>query len=258
MERTTLGAILRTSQAFCSQLCEKETLNHGIAYYCPRYPVLPEANQFREIIAEDSSKVENALRESDAWFTSKDIRCLAWSPAEGVTADTWEPLLARQGFRRREFVGWALSKWTPVPVDSDIRILPARAMRAALAELISLESPGEAADTAKTRWQAMSDRLDVPQFDLFIAMAGARPVGRCALYQVGDIARIMEFVRVPGSPKESGPSLLAHVLALARRLTMRNVVAQVDAHSSDLSPLFESAGFIRNAQFVEFHRGQSP
>ena len=53
MERSTVGSLLRTTQALCGQLCEKETLTHGIAYTCARYPNLSEVNQFREVVVED-------------------------------------------------------------------------------------------------------------------------------------------------------------------------------------------------------------
>ena len=33
MQRSTTGSILRSTQALCGQLCEKKTLEYGIAYY---------------------------------------------------------------------------------------------------------------------------------------------------------------------------------------------------------------------------------
>ena len=35
--------------------------------------------------------------------------------------------------------------------------------------------------------------MNDPNFDLFLAMVDGQPAGRCALYQVGDIARVTDL-----------------------------------------------------------------
>src|SRR3989304_5124695 len=98
MERTTVGSLLRSTQAYCSELCEKETLEYGIAYYNPRFASLPEANQFREVLIEDPSRIPEAFEQTETWFRHRELFCPRWAPAEGQGTKELADFLTQHGF----------------------------------------------------------------------------------------------------------------------------------------------------------------
>lgn len=254
MERSTVGSILRTSQAYCGQLCEKQTLQYGIAYYCKRFAALPEANQFREVIVDGPARLPDALAEADAFFTQHRLFCRRWAPADGTASDALAAFLARQGFRRRDCSAMVLADWVDIDVPDSIRVLPARAMRAAVREtFLDAEEP-KAPRLNKLAADACLERMDDATFDMFVAMIGDQTAGRCALYQVGDIARIVDLaVRPPFVDRGVDRALLAHVLAMAKRLTIRNNCMQID-HDDPRRDWLEAIGFVSDGTIVEFER----
>jgi hypothetical protein len=255
MERTTVDSLLRTTQAWCSQLCAKQTLDYGIAYYSQRFPGLPEVNQFREVIVEETVKIPVAYEQAEEWFAEKGLFCYRWAPAEGRPSEPLSSFLEAQGFRPRQDVAMLLTDWVHLEPVPGVRILSARAMRGAFRRTLTGSSPpGRACDDAV---EAYVERLDDPQFDMFVAMKDKRPAGRCALYQVGDIARIMDLA-VPDLHAAPGVThaLLGHVLALAKRLVMRNICTQLHSEDSAVRALFESAGFVADGEIVEFQRAR--
>src|SRR3990172_8473514 len=98
MDRTTVGSLLRSTQAYCSELCEKETLEYGIAYYNPRFSLLPEANQFREVLIEDLARIAEAFEQTEKWFRQQEMFCHRWAPAEGRGTDELADFLTQHGF----------------------------------------------------------------------------------------------------------------------------------------------------------------
>jgi len=255
MERTTIGSLLRSTQAFGSQLCEKQTLEQGIAYYCRRFADLPEANQFREVVIDAPEQIAAAFDEAEAWFHDQGLRCHVWAPAGGGASAELNAFLATQGFRERGYLAMRLTTWVNMEPVGDIRVLPARAMRAAVRQTFGeVTTSGEDGDADQLA-DALNERMNDPQFDVFVAMIGARPVGRCALYQVGDIARVMDLhVSAPSRRDDVQRSLIAHVLAMAKRLQMRNICVQVDETDTQRRAWFEAAGFVADGRIVEFHR----
>jgi len=255
MQRTTVGSLLRSTQAFCGQLCEKETLDYGIAYYCPRFPDLAEVNQFREVIVQDPEKLPAAFEEADRFFAAKNLVCRRWAPAEGSASAEMTAFLESKGFRKQQFAAMAAVHWMEAPEPHDVRVLPARALRAAFRETF-LRSPEP--DTPAQREalaDAYSERMDDPSFEMFVAMAGKEPAGRCALYQVGDIARVMDLHVLPGFADHSvHVALLWHVLSLAKRLAMRNICALIEEEDGVRREWFRDAGFIEDGAITEFQR----
>lgn len=258
---STVGSILRATQAFCQQLCDKQTLDHGIAFYSDRFAGLPEANQFREIVLPDSSTVADAFRESEAWFRDHGLTCLRWAPAAGMKSDDWGDFLASHGFAQRTFTAMLLTDRVELQPPPDVRILHARAVRAAFRETV-LQPPRARGTTppqtsGAREWMAdaCEARLDDPQFDMFVALVEKRAAGRAALYQVGDFARIMDFVVLDDfAGRGVERALLDHVLALARRLAMRSVVVQVSDAEPERCELFQAGGFTADGRITEFHR----
>lgn len=258
MAHSTVGSLQRSTQAYCLQLCEKETLEFGIAYYSKKYAALPEANQFREVIATEPDQVDRAFAESQAWFESQGLSCHRWAPADGNGSDALTDFLTDRGFALRRYTAMTLTQWAELETPDDVKVLPARAMRNVFREMLDTEAKRTSPQAAEQSIEACEERLDDPQWDMFVALADKKPAGRCALYQVGDIARLTEL-HVLESQLDRGvkQALTAHVLALAKRLAMRNICLQVDSDDKAMRAWFQSAGFVEDGTIVEFERQPS-
>ncbi len=255
MERTTVGLLLRSTQAYCTQLCDKETLEYGIAYYNPRFASLPEANQFREVLIEDPAQMPQAFEQTETWFHKRNMFCHRWSPADGQATKELADFLTRRGFRRRQHMAMSLARWVDQKTPEQVRILPARPMRTAYRETFTQVDTPELSAMGELLAEAALERLDDPHFDMVVALWEKHPAGRCGLYQVGDIARVMS---VDVLPKYAGlgieEALLGYVLALAKRLTMRNVLAQIGETDLAGQSFLKNAGFVCDGEIAEFER----
>ncbi len=255
MERTTVGSLLRTTQAYCGQLCEKETLDYGIVYHNRRFAALPEASQFREVLIEDAARIPEAFEQAEMWFQKRDLFCRRWAPAEGRGTSDLAEFLIRNGFRARRHVAMSLVRWVDLKAPERVRILPARAMRTAYRETFTEGYAPESSTMRELIAEASLERLDDPHLDMVLALWDKRPVGRCGLYIVGDIARVMNvWVSPDFVDRGVEEALLAHVLALAKRLTMRNVLAQIEETDLAGQVRLEKTGFVRDGEIVEFER----
>lgn len=259
MDRTTAGSLLRTTQAYCGQLCEKETLDYGIAYYNRRFAALAEANQFREVLIDDAARIPEAFEQTESWFRKRDIFCHRWAHAEGRGTDELANFLTRQGFHTRRYFAMSLSRWVDHQTTEQVRILPARAMRTGYRETFTHRDARESSTMRELLAEASLERLDDPHLDMVLALWDKKPVGRCGLYVVGDIARVMS---VWVSPTFAGrgieEALLANVLALAKRLAMRNVLTQIGETDRAGRTFLENAGFACDGEIVEFERDPLP
>ena len=241
MERTTVSAYLRTTQAWCLQLCEKETLDHGIAYVNPRHATLPEACHLREVVIEDPAAVAEAFARTEHWFRERKLRCLRWAPVESQPLEPLAGVLAANGFVTRRYNVLALSRWEVPAANGDIRILPARAMRSAFLSTF----------VVSTEADAFAERLDDPHLDMFVAVGPGGPVGRCGLFQVGDIARVVEPVAADPVLERT---LVAAALSLAKRLAYKTVLMQCNSDNPATLTRYAEYGFSPAGQFVEFDR----
>lgn len=253
MERTSLGSFLRTSQAWCQQISEKHTLDYGIAFYNSRFPDLREANQFREVTWGRPETIPEAFKAVCRFFANQGLACLRWAPAIDMDPTPLESFLVRRGFVSRRNEVFRLERWRELSAAPSIRVLPARAMRCALSEtLLPGERQGEM-ELGQSRVACALERLDDPQLDLFVALVDKRPAGRCGLYQVGDIARIVDLAILPAySGHGVERTLLGHVIALARRLAMPLVLSSAWEGERMLRELFTEAGFVPDGRFIEF------
>jgi len=245
MKRSAVGSLLRTTQAYCIQVCEKQTLEYGIAYSCERFPDLAEVQQFREVIAKEPQTLEKALHEAEGHFASLQRRFQVIALAEDTPSDSSTEFFASHGFHPKRYRAMALTEWIDLPTVDTVRILPARPMRAALKATFDDDARADLCDL----------RLDDPQYDMFVATVDGKPAGRCALYQVGDIARVMDFhLNATANRDEVERALLKQVLAMARRLEMRNICTLIEEGRDDAVQLMTDAGFTHDGDIVEFHR----
>lgn len=255
MERSTVGSLLRSTQALCSQVCDKQTLEYGIAYYSRRFAALPEANQFREVSSDDPAKWSQAFDEAEQWFGGQDLCCLRWAPAGGQASAELAAVLESRGFQRRTTTAMALAEWIEIQPAGDVRVLHARAMRAALRKTFAETGSSPSLARRELLANACEERLNDPQFDMFVAIVDTVPAGRCALFQVGDVARVMDLsVLEPFGDRGVDRALMAHVLALAKRLTIRNICLQVDHSDLIKRTWFEHVGFVADGAIDEFDR----
>lgn len=259
MAGTTVGKILRSTQSFCSQLCEKQTLDFGIAYYSERFRLLPEANQFREVVIEDAAHITTAYDQAERWFNDRHLFCFGWSPAAGDATAELTRSLEQHGFRAEQRPVLTLTQWADIDADPDVRVLPARALRAAYRRtFVEAEQPAIAAGRELFA-DAYAERLNDPQYDAFVALVDKKPAGRCTLYQVGDFARIMDFaVLPPYADRRVAQSLLAQVLTMARRLSMRSVCVEIGPAHEAWRSAFENVGFVADGAVAEFIRDAPP
>jgi N-acetylglutamate synthase-like GNAT family acetyltransferase len=256
MTGTTRGWILRSEQAYCLQLCEKETLEYGIAYYSDRFGDHPDVNQFREVLIEDDAKVDEAVEQAEQWFRGRGLTCRRWATAECQDPMKLASSLEARGFRARSSTAMVLTQWVDLQAPASVRVLPARAMRAAFRQTFSGHELVNAGVRLVQVEGAAEERLNDAPYEMFVALIDRRPAGRCALYQVGDIARVMDFAVLPTfSDAGVGNALLASVLALAKRLTMRSVCALVNLRDASTFELLQRAGFVADGELVEFTRG---
>lgn len=255
MELNTVNSLLRCTQAYCNQLCDKHTLDYGIVYYSERFPEVPELNQFREVMIADEDDVAAAFAQTATWFTENQIECYRWAPALGKASDALAKLLEERGFDRYTDCAFRLTEWVELEAATDVRVLPARAMRSAYRETMEAVPPRTGASWSSHVAEACEERLDDPSLDMFVALVGKQPAGRCALYQVGDLAQVRDVTVLPSfADRGVERALLGHVLALAKRLAMKNVLALAEADDAVRAAWLEHAGFVQDGTIVEFRR----
>ncbi|GIK15579.1 MAG: hypothetical protein BroJett003_05430 [Planctomycetota bacterium] len=246
MTHTTVGSILRSNQAYCGQLCERHTLDLGVAFVCERFSALPEVNQFREVILPPGRRSEEAFEEAESFFAGRGLTCHRWAPAEGRRIDGLGSFLSERGFDEIEYVCLTLSRWVHLNPAPQVRILPARAMRGAYEATFGDAPEAKAAGVA---------RLDDASLDAFVALQDGGPAGRIALHQVGDIGRIIEPEILAGTDEATVErALLSHVLALAQRLQMRTICLPLAVERGERLARFKAAGFEVDGRVIEYHR----
>lgn len=255
MEHTTVNSLLRCIQAYCNQLCDKHTLDFGIAYYSERFPEVAELNQFREVLYDETGDVRALFEQAEEWFSRNGLNCYRWAPALGTMPKHLVEYLVEHGFERHVDVAMRLTKWVELDAAAEVRVLPARAMRAAYRESLEAVPPATGSPWSAHVAEACEERLDDPSFDMFVALVEKQPAGRCALYQVGDLAHVRDLAVLPAfADRGVERALLGHVLGLAKRLALANVLALVENDDRVQEAWFQHAGFVPDGEIEEFRR----
>ncbi len=250
-----MGSLLRSTQGLCLQLCQKQTLDFGIAYYSERFPELPDLNQFREVVCRDPDQFAKAFSQAEDCFRGHNLVFHRWAPADKESQDSMESFLALRGFRRRNRTALALTQWRIPDLDHGVRVLPARAVREQFRRSYLDDDVPLIARARERLAEAWIERLDDPQLDMFVATIDRKPAGRVGIYQVGDIARLVDLAVLPAFQNRSvEESLLAYALGLAKRLTLPSILASVEVGDSTLMELLTSAGFVEDGRIAEFER----
>ena len=259
MAHTTLGSVFRSNQAYALQISQAESLEWGIAYTSPAFPALPDANQVREVTVADERKLPDAYAEVEAYFASRGLQCHRWVPAADQPYETLGQFLWERGYRRRDLAACVLAHWPQLAVPAGLRILPGRPMRAPLRSTFVDPDSGLPADYQQQWADCGLERLDEASYEAYVAIRGEEAVGRCALFQVGDIGRVIDLY-VPVRYRRQGvaTALVGHVLAVAKRLLMRTICSEVYADHEGAVRCVEKAGFVRDGKMVEFLHPDAP
>jgi len=254
-----LSAYRRVAQAGSAQLGAPESLACGQAYCIPAFAGLPDANQVRDVLLLQQT-FEAAYDEVEAFFARQGRRCLRWSLSSEQAVEPVAAGLATRGWQRSDAVVLGHRTWPPIEAlrpggASNLRILPARAMRAALRLTFAEESGSASADAA-------DERMNDSELDLFVALLDGAPAGRIALHQVGDILHVRDAWVLPARRGQGvGRAMLRHVMSLAYRLRPRVIVAsgprssQAGAGLSGAAGrLAEEFGFAESGRIPEWDR----
>jgi GNAT superfamily N-acetyltransferase len=246
-----LAAMRRSDRALCEQIAQWEPLDYGMAYCSPAFHVLGDANQLRDVWLADMDG-ETAYQHAESYYRERHLTCCRWIPAAAQPLEQVEGLLLPKGWRRRDL---AVAKLTDVnlagtPINTAIRILPARAMPKAFHQTFADE--GSQADSLA---DLASERLNDSNYDVFVAMLDNRPAGRIGYLEVGDIARLADvFVVTEFRRRAVGLALAAHFLRLVRRLLPRAVVACTEVENATGMAFLRRCGFSAAGTLTEFDR----
>jgi len=250
---TVLGSVLRSNQAYLELLSEKYTTDYGIAFCCPRFEQLACGNEFREVWVESADEAGAALASANSVFEDFGVPCHRWTLAEAQNPRVVEPVLLDAGYERHERIALALTAW-PAPVDfPHVRVLPARPMRSAYEKIVTNASRLFDKSVREQFVAAAIDRLDGHRMDMFVAMVDGQPAGVAALFQVGDIGRIVDLYVCPEfRRRQVASALLHHIFKLAHRLLVRVVCVESADGDKQMLALLSRHGFIEIDRAVEF------
>ena len=249
-----MGAVLRSTQAYGLQLSKAESLDWGVAYTSPRFARLSEANQFCEFIVSHESDVPAAYEAVHAYFAARKLTCYGWTPAADQPYEAMGQFLWEKGYRRRDLWACVLATWPEVEFQDEVRVLPARPMRQLYRQTFLDPQGPYPAGHRELEADAGLERLDGASYEAQVALVGNRPVGRCALFQVGDIGRVIDLYVLSGYRRRGvATALVAHVLGIAKRFVARTVCLEVEADNEAALRCVERMGFVRDGRLVKFH-----
>ena len=239
----TLAAIRRSSQVYYAQITEQTTLSCGVAFTCPQYPNYSGGNQLREVVIPAGRSLVDCFDEVQAFYAGQGLRCFRWVPAAVQPAEPIEAFLAARGYTPVRNLALRWVREVEIPTHPGVRLLPVRAMRKAFREIM-LDNRAYVPAVREMLADVAVDRLDDPQYDLFVALLDNRPAGFGALYQVGEIGRIENvFVAEACRHQGVGLSIVAHLLALSRRLALRITCLETEETNIPAQALYARCGF---------------
>lgn len=251
-DERAMAACRRSAQVYHEQFTEQTALSAGVAFTCPAYPNLHEGNHFREVVIPESGSLASVFDEVHDFYTRLGLICYAWVPAAGTPIEPLEAFLSQRGFTTRENLCMVWNREVDFPAVPDVRILPARPMRKALRELQMNDTTYDEA-TRRMLVASHNDRLDDPQYDQVVAMIGNEPAGTAVLLQAGEIGRIENvFVAEQFRRRSVGLALMAHLLAMAKRLALRITVLETTPDNAAAIALYQRCGFDPAGTFIEF------
>lgn len=248
-----VAAVLRSEQAFADQVCRRQALECGWAYYRPESPSLPDCNFLGDATLPEDARL--ALAEVESFYASMGLECRRWVAGVGTSAARLEALLGPQGFLRIESRCYVLASPPAggnVASAQTVRILSARAMRRAYRAVLA-EECDELTGTGCARSAVRLEHLDDPSYDAFVAVVGGRAAGAVALHQVGEIGRIRDLYVCPAHRRQGiARGLVRYAIQTAVRWRLRPICTLAQADVAGLDPLLRGTGFSPDGTLIEF------
>jgi ribosomal protein S18 acetylase RimI-like enzyme len=247
-----LSAVRRSSQVYYAQVADQVTLSCGVAFICPKYPSYFDGNQLREAVLPPGRPPAEAFDEMQSFYASQGLRCFRWVPAGGQSIEPVEAFLTARGYLPNRNLAMSWMRQAEIPPHPKVRLLPGRAMRRALREII-LSDRAYAPAHREMLAEVTLERLDNPQYDLFVAMLEDRPAGYGGLLQVGEIGRIENvFVAEACRRRGVGLAIVSGLLTLSRRLDLRITCLETEESNTPAQALYARCGFEVGGSFMEF------
>jgi ribosomal protein S18 acetylase RimI-like enzyme len=254
MSSTTdaIAAIRRSSHVYVSQVADQTALTCGIAFTCPEHPDYYDGNHLREVTLHPGESMAEAFEEVEQFYHSQGLRCFRWVPAAGQPPEPIEAFLTQKGYQLTRQLAMAWQRDVEIPRNPAVKMLPARAMRRAFREIM-LAKPVHDQPTREMLAEVANERLNEPQYDMFVAMLNDQPAGHGVLFQVGDIGRLEHiYVAPPFRRQGVGRTIIAHLLALSRRLALRITCLETQLDNTAAQDLYRQCGLEPAGTYVEF------
>lgn len=248
----TLAAVRRSGQVYYFQVAEQSTLSCGVALTCAKYPRYYTGNHLREVMIPADKSLAECFDEVQAFYAQQGLTCFRWVPAAVQPTEPIEAFLCSRGYITRRNVAMKWTREVAIAVNPQVKLLPARAMRKALRELV-LADQVPLPEHRPMLADVMLDRLDDASYDVYVAMLDNQPAGYGGLLQAGDIGRIENiFVAENCRQQGVGRTLIAHLLALSKRLALRITCLQTQECNAPAISLYEECGLEVGGVYVEF------
>lgn len=248
-----VAAVRRTQQAWYEYATSQLNLACGIVFTSDEWPASPVLNQFREVQLTDTS-IEDAWSQAEVAFAERGCTCGRWAPAGDQDAERFVAFLDARGFERFDQTAMLLTHWPERTPRDGVRLVPARSVQAKCRALVAAAS-AESGDASEEAVEVAMVHLDDPQLEWWVAMIGGEAVGMGGLYQVGDLTTVRDlFVLTARRRAGIGATIIARLLAIARRLTPRVIVASAPGSRSDLTAFLTASGYEPAGAITEFHR----
>ncbi|MBI5863063.1 MAG: GNAT family N-acetyltransferase [Planctomycetes bacterium] len=253
MENTGLiAAIHRSEQSYTEQVCRRETLAVGHAFFASEHPLVPECNFVGEATLDGLD--DGAVAAVERIYSDRGGRCFGWTPRMGEDAEAFERRLAGRGYVRREF-SCAEFRGAPPTAARGVRVLAARAMPRAYRLLVEQRAATEGEALASERTAIQLERNNDPQYDALVALIDDEPAGMAALHSVGTIGRMRELFVAPARRRRGvATALVAFVAAQARRWAMERLCATAPADDQAALGLLRGTGFSIEGTIFAFRR----
>lgn len=246
-----MAAMHRANQAFHAQVAQTAALECGTAYFSAEFGAL--ANQVRDVALPEGWSAAQAFEHVRDFFGRLEHPCRMWSLSPAQSPEPFEAFLSTHDYKAARRAVYALRPWPELPERPEVRVVPGRAVKAALADC-ALDDPGRGApDRRRISTEALLARFDDPQFEVLVAMHDRQAAGHVCLLQVGPVAAIYDlYVGEPFRRRGIARALLQDLINACRRLELRTVVLEVSEPNSAAISLYERYGFERVGTNVDF------
>lgn len=244
----------KTEARWSEHLAEPVALDIGTAYCNAALSGRHRANNIRDVALPPGMSARDAVRTVDDFFRSRGARCAFWAMNLSTPDAQNRPLvehLLSQNYIRVVF-DVLLLRHLPrasLPALPDVKIIPARA---------SFRHVREIAGNAARSWgeqviEATELHLDDPQWEALLAIENGRAVAQAGVLTVGEVGRVnMVFVADDCRNRGIGSLIVAHVLDICQRATLRQVMLSVKPDNAPAQRLYAKFGFEKIGEIVAY------